>query len=49
MWEYWNAVPGYPHARRGTLPDRPVITKVADLLAGRDAVLEAALAESGAK
>jgi len=42
--EYWNQVPGYPHKRRGTLPDHPVPTRIADTLAGRDAALDKALA-----
>jgi hypothetical protein len=44
MWEYWNAVPGYSHKRRGTIPDHKVMTRVADLIVGRDAALEKALA-----
>jgi hypothetical protein len=43
MWEYWNAVPGYPHTRRGTIPDHRVLARVANYLAGRDTALEAAL------
>ncbi len=42
MYEYWNAVPGYPGKRRGTIPDRAVEMKVADLLRGVDAPLDLA-------
>jgi C-terminal processing protease CtpA/Prc len=43
MYEYWNAVPGYNGKRRGTRPDYPVETKVANLLNGRDDQLDMAL------
>ncbi len=43
MWEYWNAVPGYAQTRRGTLPDQEVAVHVADVVEGRDVVLEAAM------
>lgn len=43
MYEYWNAVPGYEGKRRGTLPDRVVELKVADVLRGEDEALNLAL------
>jgi len=43
MYEYWNAVPGYAGKRRGTIPDRVVELKTADVLRGVDTQLEFAL------
>jgi hypothetical protein len=43
FYAYWNAVPGYEHPRRGTLPDYPVTMRIADILGGTDAALEEAV------
>ena len=43
MWGYWNAVAETADKHRGTIPDYPVETKVADLLRGFDAPWEKAL------
>lgn len=49
MYEYWNAVPGYEGKRRGTIPDHPIATKVADLIRGEDAALNLAVELSNQK
>jgi C-terminal processing protease CtpA/Prc len=43
MYEYWNAVPGYPGKRRGTQPDHTVETTVSNLLRGVDQQVEMAV------
>jgi C-terminal processing protease CtpA/Prc len=43
LFEYWNAVPGYPHRRRGVMPDVEVATTPALVLRGVDEQLDAAV------
>ena len=43
MYEYWNAVPGYEGKRRGTQPDHPVETTLANMIRGVDEQLDLAL------
>jgi hypothetical protein len=44
MYDYWNAVKPPAVRGRGTLPDHEVAPAITDVLAGRDVVLERALA-----
>ena len=44
MYGYWNAVRPPDKPGRGTIPDYVVTRRVADLLKGRDAALERAIA-----
>lgn len=47
MYDYWNAVRPPAQRGRGTIPDEPGFRTVADLLAGRDPILQRAIAVAG--